>query len=707
MTRSIVAMFILCMFSHFSAFASCRTENIKETNRLAIVIGNGAYPSSIGALKNPKNDASAVSKMLQKLGFSVAVTTDATGKAITDCVEKGLALVQAPQIALLYYSGHGVQINDQNYLVALDADTTAQSKDGFVALQPIVGKMQARAKATLVFLDACRNNPIDTGADGLSVATGRNLKRGFVPKAETAATKQARGLLVAYATSPNSFAFDGDGTYSPFTQAILKAMPTPGFSVQRVMSVVTKDVGEATGWAQTPWVRSSLTTALKLVGETTIEDARSISENWANKSARLLEKGRRREAVRMALIGLPASLKEKQLDLFQPAYQALANAMRSQVDWLPIEGAASAKHSATGEFAAVFQQDANGNRNATLWNIRAKEPAIPGLDASGNSFLAVFSRFGPFLAQKRAKNVIDIWNLKDAKKAASLPPECVSSRSYSIDSYAQSLDFSPNGKRLLIIGKSNYGVKVSAIASTEDGVSWSCLNGPEWKETIGLAPSSSGEDGLIAGSFIDDDRLCLAVADEHSRTPTRTRLVIKSTTHLRILRLSTGTFEDLAKIQDATRISSVSCSSDSRFAAITRGNDGQLALNVFDRLGGGSPVIEAGPAMHGFHLSFSPDNKYVAYFTTSGFAFYDLITHGPTTSPYGAEYLSNRLSGLFNKDGGFIPGIPQAPSNRIWERAPEGIDLVRQAESLLNEDEMATLKKERIKIGLPMSLSER
>jgi len=230
----IFALISLAMFSLASAAQAksrCQVEANPGATRLAIVIGNGAYQSDIGALKNPANDARAVSAMFKKLGLTVATAIDASAAAIDTCIARALKSLPKPDVATLYYSGHGIQSQDANYLVALDADPTGKTKRGFVAVDPIVSRLQDAAEAVLVFLDACRNNPIAGGSEGLSVSTGRNLKRGFVPTGPTEVKRQTSGLLVAYATSPNAVALDGQGDYSPFTEAILKTMPTPGFSV--------------------------------------------------------------------------------------------------------------------------------------------------------------------------------------------------------------------------------------------------------------------------------------------------------------------------------------------------------------------------------------------------------------------------------------------------------------------------------------------
>lgn len=221
--------------------------------RLALVIGNSAYGGGIAPLRNPTNDASAVTNVLRKLNFTVFLTTDARGATIRDCVSRMQTALSRDDIALIYYSGHGIQIDDRNYIVATDAKAGGALSDAFVYIDEVIDGMKEKSSSTLVFLDACRNNPFAReDAQGLSVSTGRSLDRGLakVDPGISGLRKEARGIFVAYSTSPNATAADGDGELSPFTAAFVKAVKTPGFSVQRALSEVSRSVGEATDWSE-------------------------------------------------------------------------------------------------------------------------------------------------------------------------------------------------------------------------------------------------------------------------------------------------------------------------------------------------------------------------------------------------------------------------------------------------------------------------
>ena len=145
--------------------------------RVAMIVGNGAYKNGIPALPNLSHDAEATAKAVGALGFEVFLTTDADSAAMQTCLGEAYSHLADTDVAMLYYSGHGIQIKDANYLVATDAGA-GDLKHGFVPVQPIVEALQAHAKATLVLLDACRSNPLtEGGQSGLSVSTGRGLAR--------------------------------------------------------------------------------------------------------------------------------------------------------------------------------------------------------------------------------------------------------------------------------------------------------------------------------------------------------------------------------------------------------------------------------------------------------------------------------------------------------------------------------------------------
>src|SRR4051812_12241563 len=150
MFRVVLALLLMACFA-----AEARAER-----RVALVIGNAAY-SDVPELRNPRNDAEDVAKALTGLGFEVTTGRDLTGLQLTRMVAAFTHSLQGADVALFYYAGHGIQASDQNYLIPVDAKIEDEFglKREAVALSDVIGGMEGSAKTSLVFLDACRDNP--------------------------------------------------------------------------------------------------------------------------------------------------------------------------------------------------------------------------------------------------------------------------------------------------------------------------------------------------------------------------------------------------------------------------------------------------------------------------------------------------------------------------------------------------------------------
>lgn len=214
--------------------------------RVALVIGNAAYNSE--PLDNPVNDARAISTTLTDFGFRVHTVLDGDLRAMQRGLLSFTEDISPGDTALVFYAGHGVQANDRNYLMPVDADVTSESELRFSALEmnDILEELaRARARISIVIMDACRNNPFEQKTRGGS--------RGL------AVVDAAAGTLIAYATAPGSVAADGDGTNGVYTTALLEALAQPGLQVEEVFKRVRKEVVSVTGNRQIPWESSSLT----------------------------------------------------------------------------------------------------------------------------------------------------------------------------------------------------------------------------------------------------------------------------------------------------------------------------------------------------------------------------------------------------------------------------------------------------------------
>ena len=225
---------------------SLGAQATREEPRLALVIGNSAYPES--PLRNPVNDVRAMAQRFRELGFTVLAHENATKKTMEAAIiEFGRRLAEGG-VGAFYYAGHGLQVRGRNYLVPVDAeiDDEASTRVAAVDVELVLEQMaEAKNRVNIVILDACRNNPFERRMRGAS--------RGL------AAVDAARGTLVAYATAPGSVAADGDGANGLYTEELLQALREPGLKVEEVFKRVRVNVARRSKGAQTPWESSSLT----------------------------------------------------------------------------------------------------------------------------------------------------------------------------------------------------------------------------------------------------------------------------------------------------------------------------------------------------------------------------------------------------------------------------------------------------------------
>lgn len=243
----------LLTLSFLIVFSSLAQAAIDQ-KRVALVIGNSAYEHTT-ALKNPKNDAKDVAAALRRLGFDVIEGTDLEHADMRAKVREFSLKVEGADVALFYYAGHGVQVHGNNYLAPVNARLSKESDLDFetVSLNFILRQMEREKRTNLVFLDACRDNPLSQKLARSMVTRSTAVGRGL------ARVESAVGMLIAYATSPGDVAFDGDGRNSPYTTAVLKHIETSGISINDMMIRVRQDVIDTSKGKQVPWEHSSLT----------------------------------------------------------------------------------------------------------------------------------------------------------------------------------------------------------------------------------------------------------------------------------------------------------------------------------------------------------------------------------------------------------------------------------------------------------------
>lgn len=221
--------------------------------RVALVIGNSAYQNT-AVLANPTNDAKDVAEALRALGFTVISGTDLDKASMDRKVRDFAEALSGAKLGLFFYAGHGLQYAGQNYLVPIDAKlTTAPGLDfEMVRLDLVQRSMESEAQVNLIFLDACRDNPL-----------GRNLARAMGTRSTQIGTGLAPvesgvGTLISFSTQPGNVALDGSGRNSPFTGPFLKHIAKQGQDLSDILIAVRNDVMAATENKQVPWEHSAL-----------------------------------------------------------------------------------------------------------------------------------------------------------------------------------------------------------------------------------------------------------------------------------------------------------------------------------------------------------------------------------------------------------------------------------------------------------------
>ncbi|MCH9765995.1 MAG: caspase family protein [Alphaproteobacteria bacterium] len=247
--------------------------------RLALVIGNADYKTA--PLVNPVNDAHLIATALKSVGFQVTTVTNANQQQMKNSILRfGRALAKDDSVGLFYYAGHGVQVAGENFLIPLGADIKDDDEVALssVNLTHLLRKMaHSKSRLNIAILDACRDNPFAAGV--------RSPSRGLAP------VEAPSGTLIGYATAPGKVALDGEGSNSPYSAALARAIPTVGVPIEEVFRQTRRKVLSVTGGKQTPWEHSSLTGAFYFHAKSIEPEAtaRQHTEELGNKSVRLAE----------------------------------------------------------------------------------------------------------------------------------------------------------------------------------------------------------------------------------------------------------------------------------------------------------------------------------------------------------------------------------------------------------------------------------
>ena len=221
--------------------------------RVALVLGNSAY-QNVPPLSNPVNDAALMAGTLKRAGFDVVDSRQNLSALDTRRVLREFAdKANNADIAVIYYAGHGIEVDGNNYLIPVDAKLERDNDvyDEAFSLDRVLVSVESAKKLRLVILDACRDNPFAQTMKK-TLAT-RAIGRGLA-KVEPASPN----TLIAYSAKAGSTAADGNGKNSPFTTALSNRLTTPGLDVRRAFGFVRDDVLKSTNNRQEPYVYGSL-----------------------------------------------------------------------------------------------------------------------------------------------------------------------------------------------------------------------------------------------------------------------------------------------------------------------------------------------------------------------------------------------------------------------------------------------------------------
>lgn len=235
------------------AMGEARAE--EDLTRVALVIGNSAYANA-PQLANPRNDARSMASSLRTLGFVVEEGVDLDTAGMYSAVRNFGALAESADVALVFYAGHGIQVDGVNYLLPTDVSLARERDLNYegVSLDLVMSEVAQTKRLGIVIIDACRDNPFAeqlarSMGPSRSTLVGRGLARVEAAPADT---------LIAFATRDGAVADDGDGANSPYTTALLSHLGEPGLEIGQYFRRVRDTVLDATNGRQEPFVYGSL-----------------------------------------------------------------------------------------------------------------------------------------------------------------------------------------------------------------------------------------------------------------------------------------------------------------------------------------------------------------------------------------------------------------------------------------------------------------
>ena len=494
-------------------------NDTQEIANVAFIIGNGSYHPRIGWLENPSNDASAFAAIALRLGFHVYAITEGTSEQISSCLNQLHQKHTTIGKSIFYYSGHGLQQNNKNYILPIDLTSDIEIKDNAIAVDPIISGLRKKSNLSLVFFDACRSNPVN-GESGLALTenvVGLNNNENGIPSAQ---------FIYMFATQPGNIAEEGTGKFSPFTEGLIQHFGTEGKSLSENLVAVTSYVGAKTKWKQIPFVRSSLSDLVFLNKTFSLDDLKTKSDAYVTRSQEALKVGQLKKSLQYAVAAIPLNASDEKVEQSFP--NVISNLRNKSFLTTAIVDAGEAPFR-IAEFSPDNDRLLTGNElgeyknfSVKLWNLKDgtviwEEKFARNVTFLNNANTVEFSPDGERFFVKTKPWKAEIRNSFDGSLIVEIPLKVANRNSYASgddEPDVISVSFSPSGEKIILdFRQAAYGeTHTRRMFQVNDATEIALLH-------AGNISPINKENGTVSHqvfSFINENELCfMAIVDRN------------------------------------------------------------------------------------------------------------------------------------------------------------------------------------------------
>jgi len=486
---------------------------------VAFIIGNGSYHPQIGWLENPSNDAAAFAAIALRLGFHVYAITEGTSNQINECLDQLHAKHTTIGKSIFYYSGHGLQQNNKNYILPIDLTSEIEIKDNAIAVDQIISGLREKSELSLVFFDACRSNPVN-GESGLALTenvVGLNGSENGIPSAQ---------FIYMFATQPGNIAEEGSGKFSPFTEGLIQHFGTEGKSLSENLVAVTSYVGAKTKWKQIPFVRSSLSDLVFLNKTFSLDDLKTKSDAYVSRSQEALNVGQIKKSLQYAVAAIPLNASDEKIEQSFP--NVISNLRNKSFLTTAIIEAGEAPFR-IAEFSPDNARLLTGNELAEykkfsvkLWDVKDgtviwEKNFARNVTFLNNANTVEFSPDGKRFFVKTQPWKAEIRNSLDGSLIVEIPLKVANRNSYASNNDEPdviSVSFSPSGEKIILdFRQAAYGeTHTRRMFQVNDATEIALLHARN------ISPINK-ENGTVSHqvfSFINENELCfMAIVDRN------------------------------------------------------------------------------------------------------------------------------------------------------------------------------------------------